>query len=229
MSDDAWFRLNAATFHWGERCILDKVTFALGSPSLAWLSGPSGSGKTTFLRIVAGHYALDAGTCEVLGSTIRSPGVDRPFVFQDHKLFPWKTVFENVASGLRFLKRDNHEIKHRVEDLLEKAGLREFRNNWPHQLSGGMQQRVGILRSLIVEPRCLIIDEPFSALDEDTARQMWGLIQQYLMDSSAVCLVSSHNLRHVRQGNGHVLMFSGDGSIRVIDPSQAFRAGTIAA
>lgn len=228
MSENAWLRLDEATYSWGSRPVLDSVTLSLRTPRLAWLSGPSGSGKTTFLRVVAGHHRLESGSCEVLGEGVHGPGADRSFVFQDFKLFPWKSVFENVATGLRFLRFNEHEIKERVEPLLYKAGLYACRHDWPHQLSGGMQQRVGILRSLVVEPKCLLIDEPFSALDEDTANRMWTLIEQYLARTGAVCLISSHNPRHVRQGNGYVLLFSGDGIVEVVDSARAHLAGIAA-
>lgn len=228
MSSDAWLQLKGATYHWGERCVMDHVDVVLEPPRLAWLSGPSGSGKTTFLRLVAGHYQLEAGSCKVMGKKVVGPAADRSFVFQNYKLFPWKTVFDNIASGLRFLRYEESEIMARVDGLLGRVGLYAFRNDWPHQLSGGMQQRVGILRSLVIEPQCLLLDEPFNALDEENARRMWSLIENYLLESNSACIISTHNPARVRQGDGYVLQFAGNGKIKVFDPSQAHLAGVAA-
>jgi ABC-type nitrate/sulfonate/bicarbonate transport system ATPase subunit len=206
-----WFEIDRGTFAWGTRPILKSVAFALHGPRLAWILGPSGGGKTTFLRVIAGHYALQSGECRVFGAPVVRPGPDRALVFQNHKLFPWKTVFENVAIGLRFAHRDEAEIEERVNVLLACAGLFGCRRDWPHQLSGGMRQRVGILRSLIIHPRCLLLDEPFSALDEDSVRRMMILIDNYLAGPCTCCLIASHNPAHMARRRAHSVLFPGDG------------------
>lgn len=228
MSNEFWLEMRNAAFSWDDRWILRDVSLRLTQPRIAWLTGPSGGGKSSFLRLVAGHYRLHSGTCIVDGKEVTEPGPARAISLQNYKLFPWKTVFENVAAGLRFADFDDAEISDRVCELLERAGLYANRLDWPHQLSGGMRQRVGILRSLAVRPRCLLLDEPFSALDEATSHQMQALVMDYLEANGASCLIASHNPDHVRQGSGHILFMRGGGTVDVIEPSLAARFATVA-
>jgi ABC-type nitrate/sulfonate/bicarbonate transport system ATPase subunit len=143
------------------------------------LTGPSGCGKTTLLRLIAGLDAPQAGSLSVEGKPVEKPGYERGYVFQQAALFPWKTVEENIATGLR-ARRVYREKKGMVREYIALVGLDGFEHAYPHELSGGMMQRVAIARALINEPKVLLLDEPLGALDaftrmdlQDTIREIW--------------------------------------------------------
>jgi NitT/TauT family transport system ATP-binding protein len=130
--------------------------------------GPSGCGKSTFLRIVNGLDAPDEGSVEIDGKPVTGPGAGRAMVFQGFDLFPWRTALENVAFGLEMQGVNKRERMDTARQYIDMVGLSGFAGSYPHQLSGGMQQRVGIARALAVRPEVLLMDEPFGALDLQT-------------------------------------------------------------
>ena len=134
--------------------------------------GPSGCGKSTLLNCVAGYIAPTTGRILVDGDLITEPGPDRGMVFQQYSLFPWKTVRENVAFGPRILGRSDPTPESIADTFIEMVGLTKFARRYPAELSGGMQQRVGIARALANYPRVLLMDEPFGALDSQTRHMM---------------------------------------------------------
>jgi len=150
---------------------LDGFDLAFPRGRLTTLLGPSGCGKTTLLKIIAGLVPATAGTVLVNGAPVAGPGPERAFVFQDFALLPWANVLRNAAFGLelRGVRRDErHAIARRY---LAKVGLENVETRYPHQLSGGMRQRVGLARALAVNADVLLLDEPFSAVDEQTRRK----------------------------------------------------------
>ena len=130
--------------------------------------GPSGCGKTTCLRMAAGLEHTTGGSVSVDGEVVRAPGPDRAVVFQQFALFPWKSVWDNVEFGLKSLGVDAAERKRRIEHYMALMGLKGYERAYPHQLSGGMQQRVAIARAYVLDPKVLLMDEPFGALDAQT-------------------------------------------------------------
>jgi NitT/TauT family transport system ATP-binding protein len=134
--------------------------------------GPSGCGKTTALRMMDGLVLPDSGKVLINGTPVTSPRRECGFIFQDFGLYPWRSVLDNVAFGLEIRGVGKEERYARAQTTIELVGLRGFERNFPHQLSGGMQQRVGIARTLTVEPEILLMDEPFGALDALTRRVM---------------------------------------------------------
>ncbi|KWT74895.1 MULTISPECIES: ABC transporter ATP-binding protein [unclassified Variovorax] len=134
--------------------------------------GPSGCGKTTLLRLAAGLDAPTSGQVRVGGKNVEGPGPDRAVVFQQFALFPWKTVAENIAFGLRCKGTPEAERQERVRHFVQLMGLQGREDAYPHQLSGGMQQRVAIARAYALEPDVLLMDEPFGALDAQTRTVM---------------------------------------------------------
>jgi len=156
---------------------LDHVNLTVGDGEFLTVLGPSGCGKTTLLRHIAGLEPWDTGEILIDGKPVRGPGPDRAMVFQSFALLPWSTVLENVGFGLQLRGVPKAERDARANELIELVGLRGFERMRPGQLSGGMQQRVGLARALAVKPRVLLMDEPFGALDEQTRR----LLQEQLL------------------------------------------------
>ena len=140
------------------------------------LLGPSGCGKSTIIGAIAGFTPVSAGKLSVDGQPVRVPGADRGVVFQQHTLFPWKTVVHNVEFGLKVRGVGKVERQRTAREILSHVGLGEFLHHYPHQLSGGMQQRVNLARVLVNRPRVLLMDEPFCSLDAQTRLQMQELL-----------------------------------------------------
>jgi ABC-type nitrate/sulfonate/bicarbonate transport system ATPase subunit len=155
---------------------LEPTTLSVARNDFITILGPSGCGKSTLLRIVAGLDRPSGGRVLLDGREVRGPGADRGMVFQSYTLFPWLTVSQNVAYGLR--ERGVPEARRReiVATYLERVGLRDFANHFPKQLSGGMQQRTAIARALANDPQILLLDEPFGALDNQTRALMQELL-----------------------------------------------------
>jgi NitT/TauT family transport system ATP-binding protein len=148
---------------------IDHVDFALERGEFVCLLGPSGCGKTTFLNAVAGFLPISSGQLTLEGKPISRPGPDRAMVFQQPGLLPWRDVLHNVTYGLEMSGRmRRREAAARASALLELVGLADFAKSYPHQLSGGMQQRVNLARALAVEPELLLLDEPFASVDAQT-------------------------------------------------------------
>ena len=162
----------------------NKVTIALDYFSLdiekhefISIIGPSGCGKTTFLRVLSGLITPFLGEVRIDAKEVTSPGPDRAVVFQEHVLMPWATVLENIALGLIFRHEPDDVWKKKAMDLVRLVGLEGFEKHYPHELSGGMCQRVGLARALAVDPEILLMDEPFGSLDA----QMRELMQDELL------------------------------------------------
>ena len=152
--------------------ILDIERFAVREGEFITVIGPSGCGKSTFLHIMGGFITAQAGSIRVYGNEVRGPGPDRGMMFQEFALFPWKTVAGNVAWGLEALGFSKADVDPTVQGYLEMTGLVEFRNHYPAELSGGMKQRVALARVLAFNPKVLLMDEPFGALDAQTREVM---------------------------------------------------------
>ena len=147
---------------------LEDVSFEVRDREFVAVVGPSGCGKTTCLRMAAGLEFPSAGVVRVGGEAVTAPGPDRAVVFQQFALFPWKTVYDNIEFGLRSKAVTESDRRKRVIRQIELMGLQGYETAFPHQLSGGMQQRVAIARSYVLDPGVLLMDEPFGALDAQT-------------------------------------------------------------
>jgi NitT/TauT family transport system ATP-binding protein len=152
--------------------ILDIDRFAAREGEFITIIGPSGCGKSTFLHILGGFIRPERGAIRVYGAEVHEPGPDRGMMFQEFALFPWRSVAGNVASALEVQGMPRERIDETVERQLEMIGLAEFRNHYPAELSGGMKQRVALARVLAFDPKVLLMDEPFGALDAQTREAM---------------------------------------------------------
>lgn len=147
---------------------LDGLTLDIAEREFLTLLGPSGCGKSTLLNIIAGFESPDAGRVLLNGSPILGPGPDRGVVFQDYALFPWLNIQENVEYGLREKRVSKAQMREISARLLALVGLTGFERRYPHELSGGMRQRVALIRVLAIDPQILLMDEPFAAVDAQT-------------------------------------------------------------
>jgi NitT/TauT family transport system ATP-binding protein len=179
---------------------IDDISFSImDSPSrgeFITIVGPSGCGKSTLLNLIAGFIRPTEGTVVVRGKPVIGPGRDRGMIFQQYSSFPHLTVLQNVMFGLEInrLETSRNARRNRAENILEQVELVEHRHKYPHQLSGGQQQRVAIARSLAMEPQILLMDEPFSALDEPTRIEMQELIVQLWHRIQPTILCVTHNV-----------------------------------
>ncbi|AWM87418.1 ABC transporter ATP-binding protein [Microvirga sp. 17 mud 1-3] len=155
---------------------LEPTSLTVAENDFITILGPSGCGKSTLLRIVAGLDRPSTGQVSLKGRAIKGPGADRGMVFQSYTLFPWLTVADNIAYGLREKGVPLAQRREIVASYIEKVGLRGFENHYPKQLSGGMQQRTAIARALANDPAILLLDEPFGALDNQTRSLMQELL-----------------------------------------------------
>jgi NitT/TauT family transport system ATP-binding protein len=179
---------------YGALSVLDGIDLAVHDGEIVALIGPSGCGKSTLLGILGGLIAPARGAVTLAGTPPRDCLNPLTFVFQDFALLPWRTVAGNVALPLEHHPLDAAERRRRVDDALARLGLAEFRDAYPKQLSGGMRQRVGIARALVVRPAVLLMDEPLSALDAQT-REL--LIEDFLalwLDQRVAAVYVTHNL-----------------------------------
>ena len=187
--------------------VLGDVNFSVKPGEFIALLGPSGCGKSTLLRLVAGLEPPRSGTLREDGEAIQGPFPSRVVVFQDPTLFPWRTVWSNVALGLEaqgILKSQ----RQRVDAALELVGLSQFRNGYPHQLSGGMAQRVALARALVNDPRILILDEPLGKLDSLTRITMQAEIVALWQRKGFTTLLVTHDVEEALFLANRVIVFS---------------------
>ena len=193
---------------WAGLLVLDGVTFSVAPQEFVSVLGPSGCGKTTLARIVTGIESTDGGEILVDGVLAGPPGANRCLVFQNYGLFPWRTVLDNVCLGLEIQGLSRRQREEQAREYIELVGLQGFEKYYPHQISGGMQQRTGLARALSTRPRLLLMDEPFGAVDA----QMRTLLQDELLRICALTrmtvLFVTHSVEEAIYLSDRILIFS---------------------
>jgi NitT/TauT family transport system ATP-binding protein len=173
---------------------LGGISFDVPRGELTSIIGPSGCGKTTTLKIIAGLIEATSGRVEVDGTPVVEPGPDRAFVFQDFALMPWATVLRNVAFGLELRGQPRKEREEVAREYVAKVGLAGFEDAYPHQLSGGMRQRVGLARALAVDADILLMDEPFASVDEQIRRKFQDDLLRLLSEENKTVIFVTHSI-----------------------------------
>ena len=173
---------------------LNDMTIQFPKGELTSLLGPSGCGKTTLLKIIAGLLAPTSGNVTVNGLPVTGPGKERAFVFQDFALMPWASVLRNAAFGLELQGVPKSERNAIAEKHIEAVGLKGYESLFPHELSGGMRQRVGLARALAVNAEVLLMDEPFSAVDEQTRRKFQEDLLEVVADEEKTFIFVTHSI-----------------------------------
>ena len=173
---------------------LRDLTLHFPKGQLTSLLGPSGCGKTTLLKIIAGLIPATSGEVLVNGKPVTGPGPDRAFVFQDFALLPWATVLRNVAFGLELRGVPKPQREEIAVKYIKDVGLIGFEQSYPHELSGGMRQRVGLARALSVDAQVLLMDEPFSAVDEQTRRKFQEDLLSLVQNENKTFLFVTHSI-----------------------------------
>ncbi|TCZ81072.1 ABC transporter ATP-binding protein [Paenibacillus albiflavus] len=192
-----------------------EINLTVRSGEFVSLIGPSGCGKTTLLSLIAGLIHPTVGKVKVNGSLVTGPSVKVGYMLQQDYLFPWRTIWENALVGLEISGQLNQASKNYVEHLLNEMGLLKFKDFMPSQLSGGMRQRVALVRTMATEPDLLLLDEPFSALDYQTKLQLEDLMVETLLTHHKTALLVTHDIAEaIAMSDRIVILEPNPGTVR---------------
>jgi NitT/TauT family transport system ATP-binding protein len=205
---------------------LEDVSFDMPKGELTTIIGPSGCGKTTSLKIIAGLVEATSGEVVVDGRQVRGPGPERAFVFQDFALMPWATVLRNVAFGLELRGFGRKEREATAREYIAKMNLTGFEDTYPHQLSGGMRQRVGLARAMAVDADILLMDEPFASVDEQIRRKFQEDLLRLLSEETKSVVFVTHSIEEaVYVSDQVVILTSGPAQVSKVVRPGIDRAG----
>ena len=207
---------------------LQNVSLDIPAAKLTAILGPSGCGKTTLLKVIAGLIKPTSGSVKGRGKEIEGPGPDRALVFQDFALLPWATVLQNVGFGLRARGVPKKEREETSLHYIKEVGLLGFEDKYPHQLSGGMRQRTGLARALTINSDILLMDEPFSAVDEQMRRKLQEDLLNLLKVENKTVIFVTHSIEEAVYLADQVIILSGrPGSVAEIVYPKIDRTGEI--
>jgi NitT/TauT family transport system ATP-binding protein len=196
-----------------------RVGLEISEGEFITVVGPSGCGKTTLLNAVAGLIQPTEGRILVDGRPVRGPGPERAVVFQDYALFPWRTAWDNVRFGLEEQPNLRRGADERIRAAIELVGLVGFEKSYPRELSGGMRQRVGLARALVAEPKILLMDEPFAAIDAMTREVMQGELERIVAESGKTAILITHSIDEaVLLGDRVVVATTRPGRVKAVLP-----------
>jgi NitT/TauT family transport system ATP-binding protein len=197
-----------------------QVNLAIEHGEFIVVVGPSGCGKTTLINAIAGLITPTTGQILIHGQPVSEPGPDRAMVFQDYALLPWRTVQGNVRFGVEMQKDRRGKVGDAdLQKAIDLVGLHGFEGSYPHQLSGGMRQRVGLARALVAQPQVLLMDEPFAALDAMTREVMQGELEQIIAESRQTVIFITHSIDEaIALGDRIVVASARPGRIKEIIP-----------
>jgi NitT/TauT family transport system ATP-binding protein len=196
---------------------LQDVSLSIGEQEFVCIVGPSGCGKTTMLNLLAGFEPATQGSVQAFGKEVTAPGPDRTMMFQDYALFPWLTVLGNIQYGLVRKGTPKAECERVAADYIDLIDLRGFEHRYPQQLSGGMRQRVALARALAVNPKILLMDEPFAALDSFTRERLQDELVRVWQHEKKAVLFITHNIDEaIKLGDRVVVMSPRPGRIATI-------------
>jgi NitT/TauT family transport system ATP-binding protein len=199
--------------------VLDNVSFNVDDDEFICILGPSGCGKSTLLKMLAGLESIDEGIISIDGKEVEGPNPDRGMVFQDYALFHWLTVEKNISFGLELKGVPQNIYKKQVDEYIKLVGLQGFEKAYPHQLSGGMKQRVAIARALIMQPKVMLMDEPFSALDAFTRMSMQEELMNLWQKQHFTCIFVTHDIEEaVYMADKIVVMNPRPGKVKKLVP-----------
>ncbi|MGA7386628.1 MAG: ABC transporter ATP-binding protein [Pseudolabrys sp.] len=216
-AQDSCLVVENACMRYGQLDVLSDLSLTVGSREIVSIVGPSGCGKTTLLRCVGGLNQLNAGEIHIDGQRVEKPLPIVSMVFQHFGLFPWRNLWNNIAYGLKLKRGPKEEIERRVNDAIDLVGLKGFEKSYPHQLSGGMQQRAGLARALVMEPKLLLMDEPFSAVDAQTREQLqFELLRIYDRCPTAMMFVTHAIDEAVLMGDRIVVLAGRPAYVRTV-------------
>ncbi len=193
-----------------ENVVLKDVSFDVQEGEFVSLLGPSGCGKTTTLTIIAGFQKPNSGRIVVNGNEVTKPGPDRSFMFQNYALFPWLKVGENIEYPMKKKKMPKEERKAKLKELLEMAQLTEYENYYIHEISGGMKQRVALLRSIACDPTVLLMDEPLGAVDFQMRQMLQVQLENILQNKKTTALMVTHDVDESIYLSDRVVVMSRD-------------------
>ncbi len=205
------------TKDYGNVRAIEKISFEVERGESCAIIGPSGCGKSTLLLILSGLLKPTEGEVIIDGRKIKSPLRNAALILQDYGLFPWKTVYDNIAMGLRFRGVDREKERKVVTELLSRFGLEGFEKHYPKQLSGGMKQRVAIARALAIEPEILLMDEPLSSLDALTREKMQEFLLKLWKESGCTFILVTHSIEEaVFLGRKIIILTPRPGRVKAI-------------
>lgn len=187
---------------------LKDINFTIETGKFVSFVGPSGCGKTTLLRIIEGFEVPSEGTVKDDGEIVTGPSNERGFIFQNYSLYPWLNVIENVIFGLDINGKPEKESRERAMKYLETVGLKDFAKRYPHELSGGMKQRVAIIRSIINDSKSLLMDETFSALDVQTKHKLQKQILDICKQNNKTIIFVTHDIDEAVFLSDEIVVFS---------------------